>query len=78
MRWVEEDNSQYWGMSKFGKKKRWDKMITNLVKSFNTWLKEKRHDTFFNFVMAHMDKFVHLAYDHKLQHKIGKHHLDLK
>ncbi|KAL6320887.1 hypothetical protein AAG906_010696 [Vitis piasezkii] len=47
-------------MSKFAKK-RWDKMTTNLVESFNAWLREERHYTIFNLVMTHMDKFVHLA-----------------
>ncbi|KAL6348823.1 hypothetical protein AAG906_033479 [Vitis piasezkii] len=46
-KWVEE-NPQHW-------------MTTNLVESFNAWLKEERHYTIFNLVMTHMDKFAHLA-----------------
>ena len=63
VKWVEENSLQHWAMSKFAKK-RWDKMTTNLVESFNAWLMEERHYTIFNLVMTLLDKFVHLACDH--------------
>ena len=39
-------------------------MTSNLAKSFNAWLKEKRYYTIFNLLMTPMDKFAHLACDH--------------
>ena len=35
VKWVEENNPQHWGISKF-KKMHWDKMTSNLAKSFNS------------------------------------------
>ena len=48
-------------------------MTTNLVESFNAWLKKECHYTIFNLVMTHMDKFAHLTCDHMATtKKIGK------
>ena len=38
--WVEENGLEHCTMSKFSKQ-RWDKMTTNLVESFNAWLKNE-------------------------------------
>ena len=39
-KWVEENNPQHWAISKF-KKMHWDKMISNLAESFNSWLRHE-------------------------------------
>ena len=46
-------------------KKRWDKMTTNLVKSFNAWVKNERHQSICNFIMEHMLKLGALLVKHK-------------
>ena len=39
-KWVEENNPQHQAISKF-KKMLWDKMTSNLAKSFNSWLRHE-------------------------------------
>ena len=49
-KWVEENSPEHWAISK-SPKKRWDKMMTNIIESFNAWLKNECHHsicTFFN------------------------------
>ena len=55
-RWVAENNSEHWVMSKFPKKC-WDKMTSNIAESFNVWLREERHQTIYT-LLKHMDKLV--------------------
>ena len=52
-------------MSKFPKKKIWDKMTTNLAKSFNAWLKNERHRFICTFLMDHMIKLGSMLVKHK-------------
>ncbi|XP_059596419.1 uncharacterized protein LOC104880560 [Vitis vinifera] len=62
-RWVAENSPEHWAMSKF-LKKRWDKMTTNIAKSFNAWLREERHQTIYTLLMMHMDKLVAMLDTH--------------
>ncbi|XP_059593539.1 uncharacterized protein LOC109122719 [Vitis vinifera] len=62
-RWVAENSPEHWAMSKF-LKKRWDKMTTNIVESFNAWLREERHQTIYTLLMMHMDKLVAMLDTH--------------
>ncbi|WKA01599.1 hypothetical protein VitviT2T_019871 [Vitis vinifera] len=52
-------------MSKFQKKKRWDKMTTNLAESFNAWLRNERHHSICNFLLEHMSKLGSMFVKHK-------------
>ena len=56
-RWVMENSPEHRAMSKFFKK-RWDKMKTNIVESFNAWLREECHQTIYTLLLMHMDKLV--------------------
>ena len=51
-------------MSKFPKKI-WDKMTTNLAKSFNAWLKNECHHSICTFLMDHMIKLGGMLVKHK-------------
>ena len=51
--WIEQNEPKHWAMSKFPKK-RWDKMTTNLVESFNAWLRNERHHSICSFIIEHM------------------------
>ena len=62
--WVKENGPQHWAMSKFPKQ-RWDKMTTNLVESFNAWLKNERHHSICTFLMEHMIKLGAMLVKHK-------------
>ena len=62
-KWVTENNPEHWAMSKF-LKKRWDKMTTNIVESFNVWLRDKRHQTIYTLLLMHMDKLVAMLDTH--------------
>ena len=62
-RWVVKNSPDYWAMSKF-LKKCWDKMTTNIVESFNAWLREERHQTIYTLLMMHMDKLVAMLDTH--------------
>ena len=62
-KWVEENDPQHWTISKF-KKMRWDKMTSNLVESFNSWLRYKRHHNICVFFIEHMDKLRSLLFEH--------------
>ena len=62
-KWVTENNPQHWAMSKFPKK-RWDKMTTNIAESFNSWLREERHQTIYTLLLTHMDKLVGMLTNH--------------
>ncbi|RVW66338.1 hypothetical protein CK203_066281 [Vitis vinifera] len=62
--WVEENAPEYWTMSKF-LKQRWDKMTTNLVELFNSWLRNERHHSICNFLMDHMAKLGSMLIKHK-------------
>ena len=61
--WVAKNNPRHWAMSKFPKKKCWDKMTTNIAKPFNVWLREKCHQTIYMLLM-HMDKLVAILDNH--------------
>ena len=39
-------------------------MTINIAKSFNTWLREKHHQTIYTFLLMHMDKFVLMLDNH--------------
>ena len=58
-----ENNHKHWAMSKFPKKG-WDKMTTNIVESFNSWLREERHQTIYTLLLMHMDKLVWMLTNH--------------
>ena len=62
--WVEENAPEHWTISKFPKQ-RWDKMITNLAKSFNAWLRSKRHHSTCNILVEHMVKLGSILVKHK-------------
>ena len=51
-------------MSKFKKKKR-DKMTTNLAELFNAWLQNERHPSICNFLLEHMSKLGSMLVKHK-------------
>ena len=59
-------------MSKF-LKKHWDKMTTNIVKSFNAWLKEEHHQTIYMLLLMHMDKLIHVRQPYVWYRKVEKH-----
>ncbi|KAL6342275.1 hypothetical protein AAG906_006904 [Vitis piasezkii] len=63
-KWVEDNNPQHWVISKF-KKMRWDKMTSNLVESFNSWLRHERHHNICVFFIEHMDKLGSLLVEYK-------------
>ena len=43
-KWIEDNSPEHWCMSKFTKM-HWDKLTSNLVKSFNSWQRhEHRHN----------------------------------
>ena len=62
-RWVAKNSPDYWAMSKF-LKKRWDKMTTNIIESFNAWLREERHQTIYMLLLIHIDKLVAMLDTH--------------
>ena len=62
-KWVTENNLEHWAMSKFPKK-HWDKMTTNIVDSFNSWLREEHHQTIYTLLLMHMDKLVWMLTNH--------------
>ena len=62
--WVEDNALKHCAMSKFPKQ-RWDKMTTNLVESFNVWLRNERHHSIWNFLMEHMAKLGPMLVKHK-------------
>ena len=39
-------------------------MITNIVESFNSWLREDRHQTIYTLLLMHMDKLVGMLTNH--------------
>ena len=45
-------------------KKRWDKMTTNITKSFNSWLREEHNQTIYTLLLMHMDKLVGMLTNH--------------
>ena len=49
--WIEKNEPEHWAMSKFPKKI-WDKMTTNLVESFNAWLRNERHHSIRSFISS--------------------------
>ena len=64
--WIEENEPQHWAMSKFPKK-RWDKMTTNLIESFNAWLRDERHLSICSFLIERMTKFGAILVKHKAE-----------
>ena len=62
-RWVVKNSPDYWAMSKF-LKKRWDKMTTNIVESFNAWLREECHQKIYMLLLIHIDKLVAMLDTH--------------
>ncbi|XP_059597199.1 uncharacterized protein LOC132254763 [Vitis vinifera] len=69
--WVEENAPHHWAMSKFPKQ-RWDKMTTNLVESFNAWLRIERHHSICNFLLEHMSKLASMLVKHQEESKNWK------
>ena len=63
-KWVEENSLRHWAMSKFPKKI-WDKMMKNLVESYNAWLKNERHHSICTFFKDHVIKLGGLLVKHK-------------
>ena len=45
-------------------KKYWDKMTTNIVESFNAWLREECHQTIYTLLLMHMDKLATMLDTH--------------
>ena len=41
-KWIEDNSPEHWCMSKFTKM-HWDKLTSNLVKSFNSWQRHEHH-----------------------------------
>ena len=39
-------------------------MTTNIVESFNAWLRDKRHQTIYTLLLMHMDKLVAMLDSH--------------
>ena len=70
-KWVTKNNLEHWAMSKFPKKQ-WDKMITNIVESFKSWLREERHQTIYSLLLNHMDKLVGMLTNHIIHTKKWK------
>ena len=63
-KWVEENDPQHWTISKF-KKMSWDKMTSNQIESFNSWLRHERHHNICVFFIEHMDKLGSLLVEYK-------------
>ena len=53
-------------MSKFSKK-RSDKMTTNLVESFNAWLRDEQYHSICSFLVEHMTKLGSMLVRHKAE-----------
>ena len=51
-------------MAKF-QKIRWDKITSNLVESFKSWIRLKRHHNVCVFFIEHMDKLNSLLVEHQ-------------
>ena len=64
-RWLSKMNLNI-GNVKF-LKKIWDKMTTNVVKSFNTWLKNECHHSTCSFLVDHMTKLGVMLVNHKAE-----------
>ena len=62
--WIEQNEPEYWAMSKFPKKI-WDKMTTNLAKSFTAWLRNERHHSICSFIVEHLTKLGAMLVKHK-------------
>ena len=62
-KWVTENNLEYWAMSKFPKKG-WDKMTTDIVESFHSWLRKERHQTIYTLLLMHIDKLIGMLTNH--------------
>ena len=62
-KWVTENNPEHCAMSKFPKK-RWDKMTTNIVESFKSWLRKEHHQTIYTLLLMHIDKLVGMLTNH--------------
>ena len=60
------------------KKKRWDKMTTNLVESFNASLKNEHHYSICTFMMEHIIKFGGMLVKHKEKSKHWKRSISTK
>ena len=39
-------------------------MTTNIAESFNSWLREERHQTIYTLLLAHMDNLVGMLTNH--------------
>ena len=48
-------------------KKIWDKMTTNLIESFNVWLKNERHHSIYTFLIEHMTNLGAMLVRHKAE-----------
>ena len=58
-------------MSKFPKKI-WDKMTTNLVESFNAWLRNEQHHSICSFIIEHMTNLGAMLVKHKVKSNAWK------
>ena len=58
-------------MSKFPKKI-WDKMTTNLVESFNAWLRNERHHSICSFIIERITKLGAMLVKHKAESNAWK------
>ena len=62
--WIKQYETEHCAMSKFPTH-RWDKMTTNLVVSFNAWLRNERHHSICSFIVEHITKLGALLVKHK-------------
>ena len=69
--WIEQNEPEHWAISKFPKK-RWEKMTTNLVESFNAWLRNERHHSICSFIIEHMTKLGAMLVQHKAESNAWK------
>ena len=53
--WIKQYEPEHWAMSKLPTH-RWDKMTTNLVQSFNAWLRNERYHSICSFIVEHITK----------------------
>ena len=62
--WIEQNEPKHRVILKFPKKE-WNKMTTNLVESFNAWLRDERHHSICSFLIKHITKLGAMLVKHK-------------
>ena len=75
--WIEQNELEHWAMSKFPKK-RWNKITTNLVESFNAWLKNEQYHSICSFIIEYMTKLSAMLVKHKVESNVWKGIIELK